>query len=49
VPQVERRLAEASRLGISRALVPPGSPTAAGVRSVEVADARAALDHGLYG
>ncbi len=44
VPGVERRLAEAARLGFSRALVPPDSGRApAGVRTVEVADLAAAL------
>ncbi len=44
VPGVERRLAEAARLGFTRALVPPGSGRAPdGVRTVEVDDLRAAL------
>jgi len=38
VPQLERRLAEAARLGMAGALVPPGSPRIAGLRTVEVAD-----------
>ncbi|MET0627064.1 MAG: DNA repair protein RadA [Acidimicrobiia bacterium] len=47
VPQVERRLAEAARLGSTRALVPPGSPTVRGVHTIEVIDVRQALEHGL--
>ncbi len=44
VPGVERRLAEAARLGFTRALVPPDSGRAPdGVRTVEVEDLRAAL------
>jgi DNA repair protein RadA/Sms len=44
VPGVERRLAEAARLGFARALVPPDSGRAPdGVRTVEVGDVQAAL------
>ena len=44
VPVVERRLAEAGRLGFTRAVVPVGcGPAPDGVTAVEVADVRAAL------
>jgi DNA repair protein RadA/Sms len=44
VPGVERRLAEAARLGFTRALVPPDSGRApAGVHAVPVCDVQAAL------
>jgi DNA repair protein RadA/Sms len=47
VPQVERRLAEAVRLGFTRALVPPGSVPVAGMEVVVVSDVAAALAAGL--
>ncbi|MFI5047799.1 MAG: DNA repair protein RadA [Acidimicrobiia bacterium] len=47
VPQLERRLAEAARLGMVGALVPPGAPTISGLPTVEVGDVDAAITHGL--
>ncbi|MET0420505.1 MAG: DNA repair protein RadA [Acidimicrobiia bacterium] len=47
VPQVERRLAEAARLGFTRALVPPGTAHVAGIREIVVHDVSAALHEGL--
>jgi DNA repair protein RadA/Sms len=49
VPQLERRLGEAARLGFRRALVPVGasSPRPAPLELVEVADVRDALAVGL--
>ena len=46
VPGLARRLAEAARLGITTAIVPPDSGKApAGMRCIEVADIRQALTH----
>ncbi len=52
VPQLEHRLAEAARLGFTRALVPPSAAkgersTRPGMRVVEVRDLRETLEHGL--
>ena len=47
VPQAGRRLAEAARLGFTRALVPPSTPVVSGIEAVPVADLRAALAVGL--
>src|SRR3954447_7432945 len=50
VPQLERRLAEAARLGFRRALIPPGTPVGSrvpGLEVLEVSDVRAALAEGL--
>ena len=50
VPQLERRLAEAARLGFTRAVVPKGphgAPHAAGLDLVEVTDVRHAVDEAL--
>ena len=50
VPQLERRLAEAARLGFTRAVVPKsphGVPQAAGLELVEVTDVRHAVDAAL--
>ena len=50
VPQVERRLAEAARLGFSRAVIPragPGIPPVRGLELVEVTSVRDAIDHAL--
>ncbi len=47
VPQTERRLAEAARLGFTRALVPPSTPRQAGIDVVPVRDLRRALALGL--
>jgi DNA repair protein RadA/Sms len=47
VPQLERRLAEAVRLGFTRALVPPGGSPVAGLRAVPVHDVHEALAEGL--
>jgi len=47
VPQAGRRLAEAARLGFTRALAPPSTPAVDGVEVVPVADLRAALEVGL--
>ncbi|HEX2362656.1 MAG TPA: DNA repair protein RadA [Jiangellaceae bacterium] len=45
VTGIQRRLAEAERMGFDRALVPPDpGPVPAGIRAVEVGDVRAALD-----
>jgi DNA repair protein RadA/Sms len=45
VTGTHRRLAEAERMGFDRALVPPDSgPVPAGIRAVEVGDARSALN-----
>jgi DNA repair protein RadA/Sms len=52
VPQIERRLTEAARLGFRRALVPGGGQTPAqpsGLTVVPVADVREALAAGLVG
>jgi DNA repair protein RadA/Sms len=43
VPRAARRLAEASRLGFTRALVPESSPTVDGIEVVRVSDLRHAL------
>jgi DNA repair protein RadA/Sms len=47
VPQAGRRLAEAARLGFTRALAPPSTPDVGGIEVVPVADLRAALAVGL--
>jgi DNA repair protein RadA/Sms len=50
VPQLERRLAEATRLGFTRAVIPKGGhglPRAPGLDLVEVTDVRHALDEAL--
>jgi DNA repair protein RadA/Sms len=47
VPQVERRLAEAARLGFTRALVPPSTPPQPGLDVVPVRDLSRALALGL--
>jgi DNA repair protein RadA/Sms len=45
VTGIQRRLAEAERMGFTRALVPPDpGPVPAGIKVVEVGDVRAALD-----
>jgi DNA repair protein RadA/Sms len=50
VPGVARRLAEAARLGFTRALVPPDAGAAPdGMRVIEVADLTTALLRGLNG
>ena len=38
VPQLERRLAEAARLGFTAALVPPGTDAPPGITAIEVGD-----------
>ncbi len=43
VPHTPRRLAEAARLGFTRAIVPHSSPDVAGVHSMRVRDVREAL------
>ena len=50
VPQLERRLTEAARLGFTRAIVPKsphGLPLAGGLELVEVTDVRHAVDRAL--
>lgn len=47
VPQPARRLREAARLGFTRALAPPSTPSVAGVEVVAVADLADALGVGL--
>jgi len=47
VPQLERRLAEAARLGMVGALVPPGAPAVPGLPTFEVGDVDAAIARGL--
>ncbi len=50
VPQLERRLTEAARLGFTRAVVPKGPhgvPHSAGLDLVEVTDVRHAVDEAL--
>jgi DNA repair protein RadA/Sms len=47
VPQAARRLREAARLGFGRALVPPSTPTVAGIDVVPVPDLAHALGTGL--
>jgi DNA repair protein RadA/Sms len=47
VPQVERRLAEAVRLGFTRALAPPGTAPVPGLDLVAVADVGEAVGAGL--
>jgi DNA repair protein RadA/Sms len=47
VPQIERRLAEAARLGFTRALVPPSTAPHAGIDVVPVRDLGRALARGL--
>ncbi len=47
VPQVERRLAEAARLGFTRALVPPGTGAVPGIDAIVVHDVATALAEGL--
>jgi DNA repair protein RadA/Sms len=45
VTGIQRRLAEAERMGFDRALVPPDpGPVPAGIQTVEVGDVRSALD-----
>jgi DNA repair protein RadA/Sms len=44
VAQIERRLAEAARLGFRRAIVPPDTPAPAGIEAVEVSSLATALD-----
>jgi DNA repair protein RadA/Sms len=45
VPGIERRLAEAARMGFATAMVPPGMwRTPAGMKLVPVADVRASFD-----
>jgi len=44
VPQAARRLAEAARLGFTRAIGPPSLPTESGIRVVPVATLAEALD-----
>jgi DNA repair protein RadA/Sms len=43
VPQLERRLAEAGRLGFRNALVPPGTPQVPGLRVEVVRDVAEAV------
>jgi DNA repair protein RadA/Sms len=43
VPQIARRLGEASRLGFARAIVPPSTPDVPGIRLQRVPDLGAAL------
>ncbi|MEO6794701.1 MAG: hypothetical protein ABI253_04855, partial [Mycobacterium sp.] len=46
VAGIDRRLAEASRLGFTTALTPPGAPaTVGGLRTVAAANIGAALQH----
>jgi DNA repair protein RadA/Sms len=47
VPQLERRLAEAARLGFETALVPPGTPEQPGIQVLPVGDLREAVALGL--
>ncbi|HEX6312063.1 MAG TPA: DNA repair protein RadA [Acidimicrobiia bacterium] len=47
VPQAGRRLAEAARLGFTRALAPPSTPPVAGIDVVPVAGIGPALELGL--
>jgi DNA repair protein RadA/Sms len=47
VPQLERRLAEAARLGFTAALVPPGTVAPPGVVALEVSDLRDAVVRAL--
>jgi DNA repair protein RadA/Sms len=47
VPQAARRLREAARLGFTRALAPPSTPTVTGVDVVPVGDLADALGTGL--
>jgi DNA repair protein RadA/Sms len=47
VPQAERRLAEAARLGFTRALAPPSSRAGSDIRVVPVAGLEQALQHGF--
>ena len=47
VPQLERRLAEAARLGFETALVPPGTSAHPGIEVVPVGDLREAVALGL--
>jgi DNA repair protein RadA/Sms len=47
VPQLERRLAEAGRLGFRNALVPPGTPQIPGLRLEVVRDVAEAVGAGL--
>jgi len=47
VPQLERRLAEAARLGFTAALVPPGTVAPPGITAREVGDLREAVARGL--
>ena len=43
VPQIGRRLAEAQRLGFTRAIVPVSTPDVPGIRLTRVADLGAAM------
>ena len=47
VPQLERRLTEAARLGFEQALVPPGTPAQPGIQVLPVGDLREAVAQGL--
>jgi DNA repair protein RadA/Sms len=47
VPQLERRLAEAARLGFEAALVPPGTPEQPGIQVLPVRELREAVALGL--
>jgi DNA repair protein RadA/Sms len=47
VPQLERRLAEAARLGFEQALVPPGTAEQPGIQVLPVGDLREAVALGL--
>jgi DNA repair protein RadA/Sms len=47
VPQLERRLAEAARLGFEAALVPPGTPEQPGIHVLPVQELREAVARGL--
>ena len=49
VPQASRRLAEAARLGFTRAIGPPSLPTTAGIRVVAVATLADALEVAFLG
>jgi DNA repair protein RadA/Sms len=46
VPQLERRLAEAARLGFTRALAPRSAQATSALRVVPVGDLERALHHG---
>jgi DNA repair protein RadA/Sms len=47
--QATRRLAELARLGYGRAIVPPGTPSVAGITTASAATLREALEHAGIG